>query len=33
MSESPDNLVLPLLRGLDTKIDRLTDDVQDLSSA
>jgi len=30
MSDSPDNLVLTLLRRLDAKIDRLTDDVQDL---
>ena len=30
MSDSPDNLVLTLLRRLDTKLDRLIDDVQDL---
>lgn len=30
MSDSPDNLVLTLLRRLDTKMDRLIDDVQDL---
>lgn len=30
MSDSPDNLVLTLLRRLDAKIDRLIDDVQDL---
>ena len=30
MSDSPDNLVLTLLRRLDSKLDRLIDDVQDL---
>jgi outer membrane murein-binding lipoprotein Lpp len=30
MSEGPDNLVLVFLRRIDGKIDRLTDDVQDL---
>ena len=30
MSDSPDNLVLTLLRRLDAKLDRLIDDVQDL---
>jgi len=30
MSEAPDNLVLVYLRGIDGKIDRLADDVQDL---
>jgi hypothetical protein len=30
MSERPDNLVLVYLRGIDEKIDRLTEDVQDL---
>jgi hypothetical protein len=30
MSEEPDNLVLIYLRRIDGKIDRLTDDVQDL---
>lgn len=30
MSESPDNLVLTLLRRVDGKMDRLIDDVQDL---
>ena len=30
MSEEPDNLVLVYLRRIDGKIDRLTDDVQDL---
>jgi hypothetical protein len=30
MSEEPDNLVLVYLRRIDDKIDRLTDDVQDL---
>ena len=30
MSEAPDNLVLVYLRRIDGKIDRLTDDVQDL---
>jgi hypothetical protein len=32
MSEEPDNLVLVYLRRIDTKIDRLTDDVQDSST-
>ena len=30
MSEEPDNLILVYLRRIDGKIDRLTDDVQDL---
>ena len=30
MGEEPDNAVLVYLRRIDTKIDRLTDDVQDL---
>jgi hypothetical protein len=30
MSEEPENLVLVYLRRIDGKIDRLTDDVQDL---
>ena len=30
MSEEPDNLVLVYLRRIDGKIDRLTEDVQDL---
>jgi len=30
MSEVPDNIVLVYLREIDAKVDRLTDDVQDL---
>jgi len=30
MSDSPENLMLVLLRRMDTKLDRLSDDVQDL---
>lgn len=30
MSDTPDNLVLALLRKMDGKLDRLTSDVQDL---
>ena len=30
MSAEPDNLVLVYLRRIDSKIDRLTDDMQDL---
>ena len=30
MCEEPENLVLVYLRRIDTKLDRLTDDVQDL---
>ena len=30
MADEPDNLVLQLLRRIDTKLDRVVDDVQDL---
>ena len=30
MAEDPDNLVLQLLRRMDTKLDRVLDDVSDL---
>jgi len=30
MAEEPDNIVLVMLRRIDTKIDRLTDDVHEL---
>ena len=30
MAEEPDNLVLQLLRRMDTKLDRVLDDVSDL---
>jgi predicted nucleic acid-binding Zn-ribbon protein len=30
MAEEPDNMVLVMLRRIDTKIDRLTDDVHEL---
>ncbi|MCC7265724.1 MAG: hypothetical protein IT546_00115 [Caulobacteraceae bacterium] len=30
MAEEPDNLVLQMLRRIDTKLDRVTDDLQDL---
>ncbi len=30
MADEPDNLVLQMLRRIDAKLDRLTDDVQDL---
>ena len=30
MSDAPENIVLTILRRIDAKLDRLTDDVQDL---
>lgn len=30
MADEPDNLVLPLLRRMDAKLDRVIEDVQDL---